>query len=216
MLPVHESKLSMKDIDAKNYYALNSIPRVHIDRDMHGKFALNDLVLELGHFLDEEVVNKIEAELYSERLRKEWGLSTDFKVIETRNKEIGLVLDELEELAFRSAGMFNDKDVNFIKKMISVKRNKDIIDQQYYDNDMKSLESFMGSVNTYDDRIKLLERWIVRKEDEIKDRSVLPPESLKKTEQALFAQYDKPLKAARERLVAQLLTTDEHGNPIKK
>lgn len=182
MLPVHESKLTMKDIDAKNFYTLNSIPRVHLDRDMHGKFALNDLVLELSHFLDEEVVNKIEAELYSERLRKEWGLSTDFKVIETRNKEIGLVLDELEELAYRTAGMFNDKDVGFIKKMISVKRNKDIIDQQYYDNDMKSLDDFMASVNTYDDRIKLLERWIVRKEDEIKDRLVLPPESLKKTE----------------------------------
>lgn len=85
-------------------------------------------MLELSHFLDEEVVNKIEAELYSERLRNEWGLSTDFKVIETRNKEIGLVLDELEELAFRSAGMFTDKDVDFIKRMISVKRNKDIID----------------------------------------------------------------------------------------
>lgn len=32
----------------------------------------------------------------------------------------------------------------------------------------------------------------------------------------MFAEYDKPLKAARERLVAQLLTADEHGNPIKK
>lgn len=47
---------------------------------------------------------------------------------------------------------------------------------------MKSLENFMNSVNPYDDRIKLLERWIVRKEDEIKDRLVMPPASLKKTE----------------------------------
>lgn len=44
----------------------------------------------------------------------------------------------------------------------------------------------------------------------------MPPANLKKTEQELFAEYDKPLKAARERLVAQLLTADEHGNPIKK
>lgn len=67
---------------------------------------------------------------------------------------------------------------------------------------MKSFESFLKEVNFYDDRIKLLERWIVRKEDEIKDRIVRPPSNLKKTEQELFAEYDKPLKAARERLVA--------------
>jgi len=103
-----------------------------------------------------------------------------------------------------------------VKKMISVKRNKDIIDQEYFENDMKSYEAFLKEINFYDDRIKLLERWIVRKEDEIKDRLIRPPANLKKTEQDLFQQYDKPLKAARERLVAQLLTADEHGNPIKK
>ena len=136
--------MTLNDIDAKNYYALNAIPKVQLDRDMHGKFSLNDLVLELSHFLDEEVVNKVETEIFSERLRKEWGLSPEFKIIETRNKEIGLVLNELEELAFRSAGMFTDKDVTYLKRMLSVKRNKDIIDQQFYDNDMKSLDTFIG------------------------------------------------------------------------
>lgn len=120
---------------------------------MHGKFSLNDLVVELSHFLDEEVVNKVETEMFSERMKKEWGLSKDFKVIETRNKEISLVLNELEELAFRSAGMFNENDLEYIKRMISVKRNKDIFDQQYYDNDMKSYENFLNQINTYDDRI---------------------------------------------------------------
>jgi len=95
--------LTLNDIDAKNYYALNSIPKVQFDRDQHGSFALNDLVLELSHFIDEEVVNKVETELFSDRLRNQWGLSKDFQVIETRNKEISLVLNELEEIAFRSA-----------------------------------------------------------------------------------------------------------------
>jgi nicotinamide mononucleotide adenylyltransferase len=104
MLPERESRLTLNDIDAKNYYALNSIPKVQFDRDVHGSFSLNDLVMELSHFLDEEVVNKVETELYSDRLRREWGLSKDFKVVETRNKEISIVLNELEEVAFRSAG----------------------------------------------------------------------------------------------------------------
>jgi hypothetical protein len=33
---------------------------------------------------------------------------------------------------------------------------------------MQSLDNFVEAANQYDDRIQLLERWIVRKEDEIK------------------------------------------------
>lgn len=44
----------------------------------------------------------------------------------------------------------------------------------------------------------------------------MPPANLKKTEQELFAELDRPLKDAREKLVAKLLSTDEHGNPINK
>lgn len=79
--------------------------------------------------MDEDVVNKIETEIFSDRLRKEWGLSPDFKVIETRNKEISLVLNELEEVAWRSAGMFSEKDFEYLKAMLSVKRNKDYFDK---------------------------------------------------------------------------------------
>lgn len=47
---------------------------------------------------------------------------------------------------------------------------------------MQSLDGFFESVNKYDDRVGLLERWIVRKEDEIKARVVLPPKSLQKSD----------------------------------
>jgi hypothetical protein len=104
MVPHNSTKLTVGDIEAKSLYALNSVSRVTLERESHGQFSLSDLVVELSHFLDEEVVNKVETEIFSERLRKEWGLSADFKVIETRNKEISLVLNELEEVAWRSAG----------------------------------------------------------------------------------------------------------------
>ena len=104
MLPTAPTKLTIGDVDAKSLYALNSISRVQLERERHGAFSLNDLVVELSHFLDEEVVNKIETEIFSDKLRNDWGLSKEFKVVETRNKEIGLVLNELEELAWRSAG----------------------------------------------------------------------------------------------------------------
>lgn len=108
MVPKTHSNLTIKDVDAKSLYSLNSISRVALERDRHGTFALNDLVVELSHFLDEDVVNKVETEVFSDRLRSDWGLSKDFKVVETRNKEISLVLNELEELAWRSAGMLSE------------------------------------------------------------------------------------------------------------
>jgi hypothetical protein len=123
MLPQKHTSLAVKDIEAKSFYALNSISRVALERERHGAYSLSDLVVELSHFLDEEVVSKVETEIFGDRLKKEWGLSREFKVVETRNKEIGLVLNELEEVAWRSAGMLNERDFEHIKAMISVKRN---------------------------------------------------------------------------------------------
>lgn len=52
--------------------------------------------------------------------------------MESRNKEIDIVLNELEEVVWRMSGMFSDKDYENIKKMISVDRNKDSFDKEYY------------------------------------------------------------------------------------
>ena len=41
---------------------------MNIDRQKHEKFALNDLVLELSHFLDEEVVNRVEMQIISKKI----------------------------------------------------------------------------------------------------------------------------------------------------
>ena len=182
MVPKQSTQLTINAIDAKSLYALNSISRVNIDRERHGNFALSDLVLELSHFLDEDVVNKIETEIFSERMRKEWGLSKDFKAGESRNKDIGLVLNELEELAWRSAGQLDQSDLTYIESMLSVKRGKDYFDQQFFASDVESFRNFVSQANDYDARIELIERWIVRKEDEIKSRVQLPPEALKKSD----------------------------------
>jgi hypothetical protein len=37
-------------------------------------------------------------------LKKEWNLASDFKLVDHRNKEIDLVLEELEEIAWRTSG----------------------------------------------------------------------------------------------------------------
>jgi hypothetical protein len=107
-------------------------------------------------------------------MSNEWGLGKDFKLVESRNKEIGIVVGELEELYYRLAGMFDNKDYENIKKMFSINRNQDTFDKAFYETDMKSLQDFMNDANTYDERIKLLELWLSRKETEYKSRVVMP------------------------------------------
>lgn len=99
---------------------MNQVPNVDLKRDKHASFALNDLVLELSHFLDDDFVNRVEMQLISERMRKQWDLPEGFQLMETRNKEIGLVFQELEEVAWRMAGCFNEQDVETLKNMFSI------------------------------------------------------------------------------------------------
>jgi len=59
--------------------------------------------------------------------------------METRNKEISIVLNELEEVAWRMAGSYNEKEVQTLKTMFSITRNQDSFDKAFYENDMQSM-----------------------------------------------------------------------------
>jgi len=61
--------------------------------------------------------------------------------------------------------------------MFSITRNKDFFDQQFYAQDMQSMRDFVSEANLYDDREKLMEEWVTRKEQEIKSRINLPPKA---------------------------------------
>lgn len=94
-----------------------------------------------------------------------------------------MILNEMEELAWRMAGQLDQKDISTLETMFSIGRNKDSFDREYYENDMASMSQFIEKANSYDDRVKLLEEWLARKEDEIKSRIVRPGPSMKKPDQ---------------------------------
>lgn len=52
MVPKIPSNFSIGDLSAEDLFTLNSISRVDLTREAHGDYALNDLVLELSHFID--------------------------------------------------------------------------------------------------------------------------------------------------------------------
>lgn len=183
MLPYFNSDRTVGEtLSAEDFYTLNSIPNVELTKEKHGQFALNDIVLELSHLIDEDLVNRVEHEMIAKKLRKIWNLPKNFQIVETRNKEIGNIINELEEITWRMSGMFDEQEIDTIKAMFSIKRNQDSFDRHYYDIDMQSMQNFIKEANTYDDRVKLLEEWLVRKEEEIKSRIVLAPKSLQKSD----------------------------------
>lgn len=79
---------------------------------------------------------------------------------------------------------------------------------------MQSMSQFIDKANAYDDRVKVMQEWLIRKEEEIKSRVNMPPKSMQKSDEELFNRIDRSHKRAREALVAKLLTHDAFGNEI--
>jgi len=60
MVPAQPSQTKLSELSPEDIYTLNSIPRVKIDRNQHGGFALNDLVVELAQVFDHNTVRQVE------------------------------------------------------------------------------------------------------------------------------------------------------------
>ena len=71
--------------------------------------------------------------------------------------------------------------------MVSVRRGShDSYDQAFYGIDMQSMEEFVSKVNCSEDRIDLLENWLVRKEQEIWSRANMPSPDLAKSDEQIY------------------------------
>jgi hypothetical protein len=79
---------------------------------------------------------------------------------------------------------------------------------------MQSMEEFVSKVNCSEDRIDLLENWLVRKEQEIWSRANMPSPDLAKSDEQIYNIVEAPIKKARESLASKLLSHDEAGKPI--
>lgn len=99
--------------------------------------------------------------------------------------------------------------------MHMVGRSNDHFEAKYAELDQLSFQEFIDQANDKDNRIVLMENWLTRKEQEIFSRvNPVNDTDLAQSDAAIFKQLDAPLKAAREKMVSQMLTVDEAGNPI--
>mmetsp|Transcript_30076 Transcript_30076/g.29577 ORF Transcript_30076/g.29577 Transcript_30076/m.29577 type:complete len:316 (+) Transcript_30076:378-1325(+) len=174
MVPTSHSNANLSSLSSDDNGKFNSLKLV----DISGleNYALNDIALELDHFIDDEIINNLQKEIKVENLKDLWDLSPDYRFTERRNKEIDLVLGELEEKAYRYGGQFTDQEIEGMKRMYKINRGEGIFDQQWLPLDVKEFEDF--EFNKFDDRLDILERWFEKKEREIKTRIYLPKEDL--------------------------------------
>jgi hypothetical protein len=85
--------------------------------------------------------------------------------------------------------------------LVFVDRGLDAFENEFLEMDKESFSNFFDEANNFDSRVTLLENWMCRKDEEVRNRVGLPTASMKKSDQALFEKYDAPLKKARESLV---------------
>lgn len=183
LVPEQPSTMSLAEaLSPEDFYALNSLPRVSIEKEQREAIALNDLVLELGNFVDPETVRKVELGLLEENLKKEWELADDFRLVGSRNKEIDLVMKQMEELTWRVSSMLDKRDKHYIEDMVFVDRGLDAFDNAFLDTDKESFSAFFDEANDYDNRVTLLESWMCRKDEEVRKRVNLPTPELAKSD----------------------------------
>jgi len=169
LVPSEPSALTLAQaLSPEDFYALNSLSRVSIGSDERNVIALNDLVLELSLFVDTDTVNQVELGLLEDNLKKEWRLGNDFTLSSRRNKEIDLVMREMEEITWRAANQFNDQERETLETLVFFDRGSDAFDNAFLGMDKASFASFFNEANCYDDRITLLENWMCRKDEEVR------------------------------------------------
>ena len=154
MVPEEPSNLTLAEgLNAEDFYTLNSLNRVSLeDAEQRSSIALNDLVLELSHFIDPETIRKVELGFLEENLRKEWRLADDFNLVERRNKEIDLVMREMEEVSWRAADMFDAQEKSYIEDIVFFDRGLDAFENSFLDMDKESFSDFFDEANSFDSR----------------------------------------------------------------
>ena len=99
----------------------------------------------------------METLLKGKKIAKEWNISTKFEFDTNENREVRLVLDSIEEYIWRKSGKFSEKEIDAIHEMYGVMRQGSQNDRKWYPIDRQSLNDFLETVNSYENRDKYLE-----------------------------------------------------------
>lgn len=131
LIPAMPSYQSIGEMSGEDVYKLSALPGVHLDQ--FKDYSVNEVVLELSNFIDDNFIKDIEKNVHSSQLRDEWSLDRD---IVHRNKELDIVLSKIEEDSWRTATKFDEKEEESIKKLFLYNHQTTHIGRHYHKKDV--------------------------------------------------------------------------------
>jgi len=169
-LPKMMTSLSLSDLSPKDSQVLQDLRNVSFPADC--PISLNELILELSHFIDDEVINRLEFTLGERTELRKWkGLlpRTDGRPRlrpEWENKELQLRNKELEEQLWLQAGVMTPTDLKTFEDFFGFMKQNTRLGRLWWPYDIGSWREFASVANQRENRLDLMRSWYRRKEQQ--------------------------------------------------
>lgn len=205
-LPKLITSMSLSDLSQKDSQVLQDLRNVSFPADC--TISLNELVLELSHFIDDEVVNRVEFTMSeATELRKWKGL---FPRADGRsrlrpqweNKELQLRNKELEEQLWLQAGVMTPKDLKTFEDFFGFMKQNTRFGRLWWPYDIWSWREFASLANQRENRLDLMRSWYRRKELQVS--TSIPYGPFAKTDSEIAADIAQARTAKGKAAVEQL------------
>lgn len=76
--PSIQTPLSFDDLSDIDRSKLDNLPLVHLPKSKYKDYALTDLVLELSHLFNQDMIKQISIESFFEQKKSEWGIPKSY------------------------------------------------------------------------------------------------------------------------------------------
>ena len=169
-LPKSITSLSIGDLSPKDSQFFLNLRNVAFPANC--SFSLNEIVLELAHFIDDEVINRVEFTLSEANELSKWKglyphsdgrsrLRPDWE-----NKELQLRKKELEEQLWLQAGVMTPTDLQTFEDFFGFLKQNTRLGRLWWPYDLGSLREFATAANQRENRLDLMRSWYRRKEQQ--------------------------------------------------
>mmetsp|Transcript_3631 Transcript_3631/g.3405 ORF Transcript_3631/g.3405 Transcript_3631/m.3405 type:complete len:318 (+) Transcript_3631:925-1878(+) len=173
-----------------------------------GNFSLNELIFELSHFFDDEIIRRIEYNIIENYRLGQWGITTDTSGISRlrplwRNKSIWLANLELEETLWSKAGELNEEEIGHFLNIYGHMREKAFNDRQIWKIEKQSILDWLKAYNGVEGRLKYLKEWYIRKTMERESNENIPRGKFYKPDTQLAEDYHRAKLESAKKLVKE-------------
>ncbi|CAG9316562.1 unnamed protein product [Blepharisma stoltei] len=226
LVPQHSTSYCLNDMDEEDALFCMSFRNVVL-KESFGHYSLNELIFELSHFFDDEIIRRIEYNIIENYRLGQWGITTDASGISRlrplwRNKSIWLTNLELEEILWSKAGELNEEEIGHFLSIYGHMREKAFNSRQIWKIEKQSILDWLAVYNGVEGRLKYLKEWYIRKTIEREANQNIPRGKFYKPDAQLSEDYHRAKVESAKKLIKEKIgdkwenLTDGHFQMIIK